>query len=278
LTIEESQVEGRYPYLETWQASLNEHRLSEASARLGSFDIVSCRYIVEHSPGPVAALGALKKVMSPHGLLLIEVPDSSKFLKAKDYCFLWEEHCCYFVEETLRRLGEAVGYRVHAIFRYPGLLEDALVAVLEPMEVSPVVEPPLGPSELFMTYRDDFAPTREILQTGLTQAAGPRRDSLALFGIGHHAIMFVNMFGLAPNIALAVDDDPDKIGFFPPGFCVSVVNSAELLANQRIKTCLFAVSPHIMPRLRDKLAPLVGRGVEFRSIYAAAEGYAAGAI
>ena len=30
--------------------------------------------------------------------------------------------------------------------------------------------------------------------------------------------MFANVFGLAPNIALAVDDDPDKAGFFPPGF------------------------------------------------------------
>jgi hypothetical protein len=88
--------------------------------------------------------------------------------------------------------------------------------------------------------------------------------------------MFVNMFGLASNVALAVDDDPDKIGFFPPGFYVSVVNSAELLADQRIQTCLFAVSPNIMHKLRENLAALVRRGVEFRSIYAVADDYAAG--
>ena len=91
------------------------------------------------------------------------------------------------------------------------------------------------------------------------------------FGIGHHAIMFVNAFGLADFIALAVDDDPDKAGFFPPGFRVPVVGSQALLADERIRTCLFAVSPQIEDRMRDKLAPLAARGVAFHSIYAAAD-------
>ena len=49
LTIDAGTAKDRYPYLETWQASLNERRLLEASTQLGTFDIVSCRYIVEHS-------------------------------------------------------------------------------------------------------------------------------------------------------------------------------------------------------------------------------------
>src|SRR6266700_1822723 len=122
---------GRYPYLERWQASLNRPRLDEIAGRMGTFAVVSCRYIVEHSPDPVASIRAFGAVLRPGGLLLIEVPDSSKFLAARDYCFLWEEHSCYFVEQTLRRLAEAAGYRVVAVLRYPGTLEDALVAVLE---------------------------------------------------------------------------------------------------------------------------------------------------
>jgi hypothetical protein len=90
-----------------------------------------------------------------------------------------------------------------------------------------------------------------------------------LFGIGHHAIMFVNALGLTDFIALAVDDDADKAGFFPPGFRVPVVGSERLLADEKIRLCLFAVAPHIEGKVRDKLAPLAARGVEFRSIYAA---------
>jgi SAM-dependent methyltransferase len=259
---------GRYPYLESWQASLNASRLAETASRMGSFDVVSCRYIIEHSPEPIAALGALKHLMAKDGLLLIEIPDSSKFLAAHDYCFLWEEHTCYFVEATLRRLAERAGFRVLDVLRYPGALEDALVAVLEVAGSAAPPLPHIGPSSLFQAYRDGFAPTWDTLHNGLAQAAGPNRSRVALFGIGHHAVMFVNAFGLADDIALAVDDDPDKAGFFPPGFRSRVVGSDRLLQDGRIETCLFAVSPHIQAKVREKLAPLAARGVRFHSIYA----------
>jgi hypothetical protein len=267
----------RYPYLESWQATLTEAHLADQAAQLGTADIVSCRYIVEHSPAPVDALRAHKHLLNPAGLLLIEVPDSSKFLAARDYCFLWEEHSSYFVEETLRHLGEAAGYRVLSVLRYPGALEDVLVAVLEPVDApAPVAPSPdstdrsaEGPSSLFRAYLDGFATTRDLLRQRLAAVAGPERDRIALFGIGHHAIMFVNAFGLADFIALAVDDDTDKAGFFPPGFRVPVVDSGRLMEDERIRLCLFAVAPHIEGKVRDKLAALAARGVEFRSIYAA---------
>ncbi|WP_315782729.1 class I SAM-dependent methyltransferase [Bradyrhizobium sp. SZCCHNPS1003] len=260
---------GRYPYLETWQATLRAERLAAEAAQLGTFDIVSCRYILEHTPEPVQALQALKVLLNPDGLLLIEVPDSSKFLAARDYCFLWEEHSCYFVEDTLRRLAEVSGYRVLALLRYPGALEDALVVVLTPADGPAPPVAPRGPSSLFQAYRDNFAATRAQLRSKLMALAGPDRDRIALFGIGHHAIMFVNAFGLADLIAVAVDDDADKAGFFPPGLHTPVVGSQRLLDDERIRLCLFAVAPHIEGKVREKLAPLAARGVEFRSIYAA---------
>ena len=172
-------------------------------------------------------------------------------------------------EETLRRLAERAGYRVRALLRYPGALEDALVAVLGVADGPKPVHPAMGASDIFQAYRDGFAPTRDVIRTRLARAAGPERNQVALFGIGHHAIMFVNAFGLGDDIALAVDDDPDKAGFFPPGFRVPVVSSEHLLRDERITTCLFAVAPHIQAKVRAKLAPLAERGIEFRSIYAA---------
>jgi SAM-dependent methyltransferase len=269
LPLDAPPANGSYPYLESWQASLDGQRLAAVAAERGTFDIVSCRYIVEHSPAPVDALQALKQLVKPDGLLLIDVPDSGKFLAARDYCFLWEEHASYFVEDTLRRLAERAGYRVVALLRYPGALEDALVAVLESAEIPMPMHPALGASGLFQAYRDGFAPVRDAVRARIAQAAGPGRDRVALFGIGHHAIMFVNAFGLADFIALAVDDDKDKADFFPPGFRVPVVGSDRLLADERIKLCLFAVAPHIEGKIRDKLAALGARAVEFRSIYAA---------
>ncbi|MGJ5083693.1 methyltransferase domain-containing protein [Bradyrhizobium sp. HKCCYLS3013] len=269
LELEPGAAAGRYPYLETWQASLNEPHLSAKAAQLGTFDIVSCRYVVEHTPEPVAALQALKRLLNPDGLLVVEVPDSSKFLAARDYCFLWEEHSCYFVEETFRCLAELSGFWTRALLRYPGVLEDALAVVLEATDAPVPAILARGPSRMFEAYRDGFASTREALRAKLAALAGPDRDRIALFGIGHHAIMFVNAFGLADLIAVAVDDDADKAGFFPPGFRTPVVGSERLLDDERIRLCLFAIAPHIEAKVREKLAPLAARGVEFRSIYAA---------
>ncbi len=269
LELDTPGAQGRYPYLESWQAGLNAPRLKDIAARRGTFDVLSCRYVLEHSPQPVAALTALRSLLAEGGLLLIEVPDSSKFLAARDYCFLWEEHSCYFVEETLGRLAETAGFHLLSVLRYPGAIEDALVAILEVTKSPAPPLAPLGPTALFQAYRDRFPPTRERVRARLDRAAGPARNGVALFGIGHHAIMFVNAFGLASEIALAVDDDPDKIGFFPPGFAVPVVGSQALLQNERIGTCLFAVAPDVQAKVQTKLAPLGARGVEFRSIYAA---------
>ena len=271
LELDIAPAQGRYPYLETWQAGLNPQRLAAEAVRLGTFDLVSCRYIVEHTPAPIEALEALKHLLSSDGLLLIEVPDSSKFLAARDYSFLWEEHSCYFLEDSLHRLAEAAGFRVRKLLRYPGALEDALVAVLQVTD-APAPEATgriSGSSILFEAYRDHFAPARKLLRQRLAAAAGPARDGVALFGIGHHAIMFANAFDVADMIALAVDDDPDKAGFFPPGFRVPVVGSQALFENARITTCLFAVAPHIQAKVQARLAPLAARGVKFRSIYAA---------
>jgi SAM-dependent methyltransferase len=271
LELDIAPAQGRYPYLETWQVRLNPQRLAAEAVRLGTFDLVSCRYIVEHTPAPVQALEALKHLLSPDGLLLIEVPDSSKFLAARDYSFLWEEHSCYFVEDSLRRLAETAGFRLRKLLRYPGALEDALVAVLQ---VADTAAPEAtgrisGSSILFQAYRDHFASTRKLLRQRLTAAAGPALDGVALFGIGHHAIMFANAFDVADMIALAVDDAPDKAGLFPPGFRVPVVGSQALFENARITTCLFAVAPHIQAKVQARLAPLAARGVKFSSIYAA---------
>src|ERR1700722_12253911 len=131
LELDIAPAQGRYPYLETWQVRLNPQRLAAEAVRLGTFDLVSCRYIVEHTPAPARALEALKHLLSPDGLLLIEVPESIKFFGGCLYSFLWEEHSCYFLEDSLHRLAEAAGFRVRKLLRYPGTLEDALVAVLQ---------------------------------------------------------------------------------------------------------------------------------------------------
>ncbi len=225
----------RFPYLESWQLGLNAATLAEVAHAHGQADIVSCRYLLEHCDDPLGALRGLRQLLSADGVLIVEVPDSTKFLTARDYSFIWEEHISYFVESTFRLLAAKAGYAVVELHRYSGQLEDALIAVLRPS----------------------------------TNEAGA---DLAQTCLSHQAVMFVNAFDLSQYVAAAVDDDASKSGYFPPGFRVPVIPSQALLQDTRIRACLFAVAPGIVHKVRDKLAPLAERGVQFRSIFAGVPG------
>jgi hypothetical protein len=264
-----------FPYLETWQLGLNATSLAEIAGVKGKADIVSCRYLLEHCHDLLGALQGMRQLLDADGVLIIEVPDSTKFLAAHDYSFIWEEHISYFVERTLRSLATKAGFEVLDLYRYPGELEDALVAVARPSadeDGGVVAEPGQSQSELFRSYVSGLQPAQDIVQSLVAAAAGPSRDGVALFGIGHQAVMFVNLFGLSKYVAAAVDDDPNKSGYFPPGFPVPVIPSQVLLQDDRIRTCLLAVSPGIEHKIRGKLAALVERGVQFRSIFAGVPG------
>jgi SAM-dependent methyltransferase len=264
-----------FPYLETWQLGLNTTSLAEIAGTKGKADIVSCRYLLEHCHDPLGALQGMRQLLSADGVLIIEVPDSTNFLAAHDYSFIWEEHICYFVESTLRSLASRAGFAVVDLYRYPGELEDALVAVMRAsakLEAADVAEPGLSQSELFRSYVSGLQGTRDIVQSLVAATAGASGDGVALFGIGHQAVMFVNLFGLSKYVAAAVDDDPNKAGYFPPGFPVPVIPSQVLLQDDRIRTCLLAVPPGIEHKIRGKLAALVERGVQFHSIFAGVPG------
>jgi hypothetical protein len=267
--------DGGYPYLETCQLGLTPEHLAGVANKHGTADIVCCRYLLEHCHDPLGALRGLGRLLSAGGILIVEVPDSGKFLAACDYSFIWQEHVSYFVEPTLRRLAEKAGYEVAALHRASGELEDALVAILRPARSTSghdVSSPCTSDARIFQTYVHNLAPSRDAVQSWAAAAAGRSGDGLVLFGIGHQAVMFANAMGLSGRIAAVVDDDPDKRGYFPPGFKVPVVASETLLQDQTTRACLFAVAPRIEPRIRQRLAPLAERGVEFRSIFAGVPG------
>jgi SAM-dependent methyltransferase len=270
-----SDRDGGYPYLETWQLGLNADRLAGVASARGVADIICCRYLLEHCHDPLGALGALRQLLSAGGVLIIEVPDSEKFVAANDYAFIWEEHVCYFTEASLRLLAAKAGYEVVYLHRAPGELEDALVAVLRPARSAAhddAGRPSSSTREAFQRYVANFAPGRNAVRTWAAEAAGPSGDGLALFGIGHQAVMFTHVMGLAERITTVVDDDPDKRGYVPPGFHVPIVPSEALLRDPRTRACLFAVAPRIERKVRERLAPLRERGVEFRSIFAGVPG------
>ena len=260
---------GTFPYLETIQASLRPGILAGLAAQRGEADLVSCRYLLEHSHHPVAALRGLRALANPDGVVLVEIPDSTKFLANRDYSFVWEEHVCYFTEDTFRAIACRAGFEVADFLRYPGTLEDALVFVLRPAGPQPGQCAPQGVAaarEAFQGFLAGFGSTREQYARAL-EGICSRGQKAVIFGAGHQSIMFINALGLQRYISYVIDDSRDKAGVLVPGTGIEIVSSEKLMSDPSIAVCLLGVSPAAEPKIRAKCADYLIRGGRMVSIF-----------
>jgi hypothetical protein len=262
-----------FPYLESYQAKLRLGLMAPLNPLPGRPHVVICRYLLEHSHDPMESVRALADLATADGLVVVEVPDSSKFIAARDYSFLWEEHVSYFTEDTLIRLLTRTGCTMEALWRYPGRLEDALVAVIRPavanqrrlLNVASAAYDAPASCSAFEAYAAPFLNVRAAYNEVLAgeQLAG----RVAIFGAGHQSIMFVNALRLEGKISIMVDDDPRKHGYFVPGTGIPIVSSMAMLAHPDLALCLLGVSPRAETKVMEKCAQFSARGGRFLSLF-----------
>lgn len=273
LPEKEKNIENIFPYLETIQAQLKVDSLRKLTEIKEPADLVVCRYLLEHCHDPVQALIGMRSLIKEDGLLLIEVPDCTKFLTLKDYSFLWEEHVVYFLEATLKQLFHRSGFELIDLQMYHGQLEDALVALIKPGD-SPLsydhdndlsIDKPIVP-HLFDEYLSEFSNIKKAYIKKLS-IIKDKEKKVVVFGAGHQAIMFINALQLGEFISFIVDDDVNKQGYFSPGSGIPIVNSSILLSDFDIDTCLLAVRPRLENRILEKFASFLQRGGKMYSIF-----------
>jgi hypothetical protein len=90
---------------------------------------------------------------------------------------------------------------------------------------------------------------------------------VALFGAGHLAVKFLNLFGLKDLVYCVIDDHPDKAGLCMPGSGLPVRPSSVLI-EERIDLCLLALSPESERKVIAARHDYASRGGRFRSIFA----------
>jgi hypothetical protein len=120
---------------------------------------------------------------------------------------------------------------------------------------------------LFGGFAADFPAIRKAYQAAVGRiTAGDGR--IAILGVGHQAVMFMNVMGLAKDVAVLADDHPDKAGTYAPGATVPIISSSALDATPGLTVCLLSTSPRIEDKIRAKLGQFLGRGGQIYSIFA----------
>jgi 2-polyprenyl-3-methyl-5-hydroxy-6-metoxy-1,4-benzoquinol methylase len=102
------------------------HTLPEAG-----FDLIVMNHVLEHTTSPTAVFRTLKKLLKPHGLLVVEVPNIEAPGSRLSHLFHVAHHYC-FSPRTLQRLAQKTGFKTRAIHALDGDLPGTrLNAVFE---------------------------------------------------------------------------------------------------------------------------------------------------
>lgn len=255
--------------VESVQAALDAAMASRLVAEFGVADLLLVRHVLEHAHDPMAFLLTLRKLVRPGGYLLFEMPDCTKFVKACDYSFIWEEHVTYFSSATLAAfLNNAnVVLQDTIVYSYP--LEDSLIGIVRnETPTSAALSAPRHPQSSLLADGEIFsrryagvrARVRSLLESWRLE-----QKRIAIFGAGHLAVKFVNMYALDRLIECVIDDHPDKQELLMPGSRLPIRGSAAL---EEIDICLLALSPESERKVLAKHQSLLDRGTRFFSIFA----------
>jgi hypothetical protein len=257
--------------VETIQDRLTPAVADEVVKRRGHADILLVRHILEHATSPPSFVEALKRLIAPHGYVVVEVPDCSRAMDACDYTTIWEEHTLYYTPDTFRNGFQSAGLGVVRSENYPYPFENSLVAIVSPNGASPASAPDGAAVERERrrgaAFGEAFNARREKVRSAL-RAHRRDRGRIALFGAGHLACTFVSVFGVEDTIEFIIDDNPHKRGMYMPGSRLPIVGSSALLEHD-ITLCLLSLNPIGEEKVIAKNAAFAERGGVFASIFPA---------
>lgn len=194
---------------------LDSAKSEEIVAKTGQFDCVTLRQVLEHIENLPDFGLALRNLLKPKGLLVIEVPDAQSHFDLPDYA-LWEEHINDFTFESLKYFLQTHGFQV--IESYKTQFSGVCLTVLSQLIDSPSikVEPVNKTSDSFRKWAQSFDLFCQKVQAELQEFVS-RDLPIALYGVGSRSSFFLNVTKSMSMISFAIDDDLSKQGKYLPG-------------------------------------------------------------
>lgn len=265
------QIMSKKANLETIQNKINNEIIGRLQKKKGNQDVIIVRHILEHTHDTLEFISALKKIIKNDGYIIFEVPDCTQGFKINDYNTLWEEHLIYFTKFTLNNSLKLSGLKIHYFERYKYPFESVLISVVSPNNK-------IGKNNIVTKLNDikienqrvNFSEKKLFKKKAYIskffQKMKDKRKKIALFGTGHTACLFVNLFGLDKFINFAIDDDKNKLGYYIPGSNIKI-KSSDHLKNDNIDLCILGMNFESEKKILRKFSSFSKNGGKFVSIY-----------
>jgi len=261
-----------YVGLEALQSIFSSQKwLRRISLSVGEVDLISARFILEHTESAFGFLKSLGSIVRPGGYILLEVPNCQKILNLENHALIWEDHFTYFTPDTLSDLVSRLGWQIVNFVEYSYDYENALVAIVKvpEFEAPPTsMETKKMSGELKLSLQK-FSSGYEKKKSALRQQFTSLKingEKLAVFGAGHHAAKFLSFYGIHDLFEFVVDDNPIKDGMYMPGSALRIRKSSAL-ADAGISICVSMLGPEVEAKVRLSMPGFFKNGGRFISAF-----------
>jgi hypothetical protein len=253
--------------LETIQEFVSTTSLDSLTLYENKPDLLLVRHVLEHAHNPRKFIQSLTHQVKPGGYMVFEMPESTKFIEACDYSFIWEEHITYHTKNTIISLFQNVGLEVVAVENYSYPLEDSLVVIIRTFPNKSSIERDYvrGLLDIGRRYAEQFDEVKLKLSVMLKEYSDAGKK-VALFGAGHLAAKFLNLLETSQFIYAVIDDNQNKSGLHMPGSMVAIKPSS-ILISEKVDLCLLSLNPESEAKVISKNTLYLESGGEFKSIF-----------
>ncbi|HVA40068.1 MAG TPA: methyltransferase domain-containing protein [Candidatus Binataceae bacterium] len=214
------------------------HLVPDLLGAHGPARAIVCRHTLEHVPDPAAFVPALRDCLAPEGgVALLEVPDGAAIPDLMNVYEFWDEHLYCFCAENLARLLDRVGMPAFDAQVQPHLeTRNLLLWCGRGRARAPEIGADRDCVALWRGLPARWAEFRERFGAALRDARRP----IYLIGGSHSQYNIANYAGIGRFVDHLIDDDPAKLGGFPPilGASPSIISTARFESSARSGTVL----------------------------------------
>lgn len=249
---------------------LDQKAADDIVAECGRFDALYLRHVVEHVSDLERFFAAVRTLLNPEGLLILELPDVEEGFALGSPAILWEEHVNYFTQALAEYMLCRFGFRVLDRRKY--VFGGGSFAFVAQMEAAPAAA---------TASRPDPAPTVALLQDFVARMQRQKQELSSLVSQARSAGYKVVMYGAAPRSCLmvsvcqiadmidfVVDDRQDIQDRLMPGTQLFVRPLDTLAGTTGDKLlCLLGVGSENEFKVRAKLEKAVGAKLAYVSLF-----------
>lgn len=204
------------------------------------FDAVVTSYTFDHIPSPVEVLKNIYNILTPEGILIIEVHDLELIRKRNEFCLFEHEHYTYLNEKTLTSLLNKNQFEVltfKLLERKDKRANSLLVVAKKTNEIINTEINVLDEISKLKTLNNDISNSVSRIEKWLEEN---KNFKIMAYGAGGRGIMTIAALKNSSIINCIIDKNPKNINIYSPKSHLPVFGINHLETNRPDKILIFS--------------------------------------